>query len=114
MKLFSKEKGFVFSALNAILLIWMIVSAVSMVSNLSSLIIQDDDYTYDEYKLLYCNMKYVTEEECQNDYSAHKLSNRSWNNDYKREIIIAFGNLVIVGGAMYLINKEKTTEKKKK
>lgn len=114
MKLFSKEKGFVFSALNAIFLIWIVTALVSVVSNLSHLLIRDNDYTYDEYKLLYCNMDYTTEDECKNDYEAHKLDIKSWDVDYKRSIFIGIANVVIVCGVMYLINKEKATNTKKK
>lgn len=106
MKLFSKEKGLIFSALNAILLIWMVAAAVSIFSNLAYLIIKEDNYTYEEYSIVYCD-EYLNEEDCKRDFAEHNLFVKDWQTTYKRDIIIAVGNIIIVGGVMYLINLEK-------
>ena len=48
MKLFNKDKGFVLSCLNAVLLIWIIAAIVLTISNIIHILVKDISYTCSE------------------------------------------------------------------
>lgn len=124
MNLFSKEKEFVLKLINGILLIWVIIATVIVFSNLVNLMIKDPKLTYEEYKIVNC----VKEEDvnqaelnCREQYNAVDINNRNQNYYYYRSIIICLANILIVGGVVYILNKndkvepdKKTTKKVKK
>ena len=58
MNLFKKEKGIVLSILNAVLIIWILSAIVIVATNITSLLIKDYTYTYNEYKTTNCNLMY--------------------------------------------------------
>lgn len=107
MKLFSKEKGIIFSILNAVLVIWVITATVVAVSNITPLVIKDYEYTYEEYKMIYCDSEYETEEECNNNFNSYKLDKKVYNVDYKRNVVTAVFNIVLVSGVLFVLNKER-------
>ena len=103
----SKEKGIIFSALNAILIIWIIVATVIATSNITMLVVKDYEYTYEEYKLSYCNLEYDTEGTCENDYTIYKLDKKNYNTEYKRNIINSLTNVILVSIVLIILNKSK-------
>ena len=107
MNLFSKEKGIIFSALNAILIIWIITATVITVSNTTNFLIKDYEYTYEEYKISYCDLKYDTEEICKNNYTNYQLDRKNYDTDNKRNIIISITNVLLVSGVLIVLNKSK-------
>ena len=122
MNLFSKEKEIIFKITNAVLLIWFVAALVLICTNTISLLVKDpsQNYTYDEYKSLYCgkdvydNMSSTEiEESCQTSYNNSKLNNES--SDYYKLLYVygAAANIIIVGGVLYFLNKEPKEKKKK-
>lgn len=112
MKLFSKEKGIVFSIFNAILLIWILVAIVLTITNLTSLFIANPVYTYEEYKLFHCDLKYETEETCKLYYDSYKYDLRYEENMYKREIITSLSQVILIPSVLLILNiKPKRQEK---
>ena len=107
MKLLSKEKGIIPSILNAIFIIWIVSAIVITVSNVTTILIKDYTYTYDEYKLINCSKDYETEEDCKNNYTFYKLNKKEQNIQYKRNIINSVSNVFIISGVLFLLNKEK-------
>ena len=107
MKLFAKEKGIILLILNAILVIWTIAATVVAVSNITTLVIKDYEHAYKEYELAYCDLDYDTKEECLDDYNAYKLDKKIYNVDYKRNLINACANIILVGGVLVVLNREK-------
>jgi len=108
MNLFSKEKGIIFSILNAILVIWIISAIIITVSNLTHILVKDYTYNYDEYKIVYCNLDYETELECKNNYDAYAIDAKHEDISYKRDLIIAISNVILVSGVLVLLNTKKT------
>jgi len=107
MKLFSKEKGIVLSILNAVFIIWIVAAIVVAVTNASHLIVKDVTYTYDEYKIFGCTLDEETEEDCNDYYKMYLLDEKNLENEYKRNIMNAIVNVVLVSGALIILNVEK-------
>lgn len=111
MNLFSKDKGIVLSTLNAILIIWIIVAIVVNVSNLTNILIKDYQYTYEEYRLVTCDLKYQTETDCKNNYTLYNVDKKTQNVYYKRDIIVSLVNVILVSGVIVYLNKDKKLKK---
>lgn len=107
MNLFSKEKGIIFSALNAILIIWIIATMVMTISNITTFLIKDYEYTYEEYKISYCDLKLDIEETCKNDYINYQLDRKSYDINNKRELIISIANVILVSVVLIVLNQSK-------
>lgn len=107
MKLFSKEKGIVLSILNAVLVIWLIAATCITISNVSSLVIKDYEYTYEEYENAYCNFEYDIKDECEANYKDFTLDRKVYSVDIKRNIVVSVSNVLLVSIALFVINKEK-------
>jgi hypothetical protein len=111
MGLFSKDKGLILNILNGIFIIWIVGALVACVSNLSYIVVKDSEYTYDEYKIMYCDMEYDTEDYCSNSYISYNLGRKDDSKTYLRNEIIAVSNVLLVMGALILVNKEKKKNK---
>ncbi len=111
MGLFSKEKGLILNILNGVFIIWIVGALVACVSNLSYVIVKDYEYTYDEYKIIYCDMEHDSEEYCSNSYISYNLGQRDNNKIYLRNEIISIANVLLVAGALVFVNKEKKKNK---
>lgn len=113
MNLFSTKKSLFLKIMNGILLLWLIAAIVFCYSSLVMWLIPEPTYSYEEYKVIHCPFKDtgLTDEEheqyCEeqyNWYKADKKHNKYYN---KRSLLIAFGNVVIVGTTQYLLNRKK-------
>ena len=111
MGLFTNENGLIFNILNGILIIWIVGALVACVSNLSYILVKDYDYTYDEYKVIYCDMEYDSEEYCSNSYISYNLERKDDNKRYLRNDIISVSNVLLVAGALFIVNREKKKNK---
>ena len=111
MGLFSKEKGLILNILNGIFIIWMVGALVACVSNLTHIIVADSEYTYEEYKVMYCDMEHDSEEYCSNSFISYNLGQRDNNKIYLRNEIISIANVLLVAGALVFVNKEKKKNK---
>lgn len=118
MNLFSKEKEFVLKLINGILLIWLIIAMVVILSNIVNVFIKDPNLTYDEYRVVNClennGEATMLESDCQNSYQASDVNDRIQNYYYYRSSIICLSNILIVGGVLFLLNKEKEEKPKPK
>ena len=112
MKLFSKEKGIIFSILNAILVIWIIAAIVLAISNFSYLIVKGPIYNYQEYESINCDLEYETKEECERYYNSYKADIKYNDIEYKRSLIVSIANIVIVSSVIFILNKETKQNKK--
>ena len=112
MKLFNKDKGCVLSCLNAVLLIWIIAAIVLTISNITHILVKDISYTYEEYKVQYCqyyeekDSKEDIENECKISYQQDKLHQKQQHRSYQRNLIISIANIFVVSGTLILINKK--------
>lgn len=111
MGLFSKEKGLILNILNGIFIIWIVGALVACVSNLTHIIVEDSEYSYEEYKVMYCDMEYDSEESCSNSYISYNLGQRDNYKIYLRNEIISVANVLLVAGALIFVNKEKKKNK---
>lgn len=107
MNLFSKEKGLVLSLLNAVLVIWVIAATVVTISNLTNIFIKDFSYSYEDYKIVFCNSEYESEEDCQNYYKSHIIDLDGEIVYYKRNAIIAVSNVLLVSATLIILNTNK-------
>lgn len=113
MNLFSKEKGIILSLLNAVLIIWLLGAIISTISNITPLVIRDHVYNYEEYKIMYCDLEYESEELCKNNYIAYELDSKYTDPEYKRSVIISITNVLLVSTALVILNKSKKLNKKR-
>ena len=113
MSLFSKEKGIVLSILNAVLLIWILAAIVVCISNLTNIVIKDYSYNYDDYKIVFCNLEYETEDDCKEYYKTHIIDLKGEDIYHKRNALIAASNVLLVSITLIILNINKKKEKAK-
>lgn len=109
--MFNKERGIIVLILNAVLIIWLLSATILTINNITNILIKDYIYTYEEYKISYCNFEYETEEECKNNYAIFKLDNKNLNVEYYRNIINSAANVILVSTTLLILNKKKIKNK---
>lgn len=91
---------------------------VVILSNIVNVFIKDPNLTYDEYRVVNClennGEATMLESDCQNSYQASDVNDRIQNYYYYRSSIICLSNILIVGGVLFLLNKEKEEKPKPK
>ena len=91
---------------------------VVILSNIVNTFVKDPELTYEEYKVVNCldnnDDATVLETDCQNSYQASGVNDRLQNYYYYRSSIICLSNILIVGGVLYLLNREKEEKPKPK
>jgi len=118
MNLFNKEKELIFRITNAVLLLWLITSTVVLISTTINYFIKEPktNYTYEEYKLVYCDIiaydidvkeEDMSDERCLINYKDYSNSD-AMSNYYKVTTIYgSLANLLVVGSVMFILNKKK-------
>lgn len=104
MNIFSREKDLVQRFLNLILVIWIVGAIIFAYSNLVDLVFDYNAYTYDEYREFNCKGEFSN---CENNYNSYKYDIKSRRNDTTKGLIESFGNIVIVSGFLFFVNKNK-------
>lgn len=110
MTLFTEEKNIFLRALNVILILWLIGALVFCYSNVVNIVVPEPVQTYEEYEKTNC--RYISEEldeeeHCESQYESYKqmiTRNRYYD---KRNLLIAFGNVIIVGSGLAFLNRKK-------
>ena len=124
MKLFSKDKGIILLILNAVLIIWLMISIVISVANITNTLIKDYEYDYKEYKEVYCyyheeyddkdgtikNEEYV-ERTCKSEYASYKLSNKEMEISRKRGLIISISSIILSVIVLLVLNLKSKDKK---
>ncbi|MDD3048566.1 MAG: hypothetical protein PHQ89_01060 [Bacilli bacterium] len=105
MRVFNKEKDLIHRIANLILIIWLLISILSVYSTLVSIIF--NDIKYQSYKADNC-IKEVSE--CKTKYEEYYYINNSEVNN-KRNLFTYIGMTLIVGTSFYLINKSLKDKK---
>ena len=107
MFLFSKDKEFILKITNAILLIWFLAALVFSFNNTLDLLIDKPNN----------NNKGCTKENCavkDGNCGCQNIEYFDMETRYQKiSFYTSMANVVIVGGALYFLNKEKETKKKK-
>lgn len=111
MNLFSKDNG-ALAILNVILVLWILTAISICVSDITNLLIKDYEYSYEDYKISYCDFEYETEEECNKNYNIFKVDQKVFEIEYKRSIIISIINVVLVSGTLVILNVGQRKRKK--
>jgi hypothetical protein len=117
MDLFNNKKNIYQKIVNIILLIWFIGALVVCYSTIVELLFPSEPViTYNEYKATRCityaeksasDTSQIYNPDCKTQYDVYKTDLKR-NNYYKRNaLLMAFGNVVIVGTALWLLNKKK-------
>ncbi len=119
MILFSKEKELIFKITNAILLLWFVAAVVITLISIIDLIWKEPKLPYEDYKVVNC--KWYQESAEYNEVEAEKMCKNSYqesfvgerNDDYRQIKAIFYGvvNVVVVGGVLAFMNKEKGKKK---
>lgn len=111
--LFADSKSLFLKIINVILLIWLLTAVFFWYSTSIALIMPEPIQTYEEYKGLSCQYfdEEVTEQKreqtCRNRYESYKGDHRRSYYYSKRGLVIAVGNVIIVGTTLVLLNKKK-------
>ncbi len=106
---FNKEKDLIHRIVNLILIIWLVVAIFIFYSSTVDILIKEKELTYDEYELIYCNNQDENEliSDCESDYQRYVINKKDDNYYYKKSLIYAIGNVIIVGSFLYLLNKKR-------
>jgi hypothetical protein len=114
MNLFSKDKDLIHRIANFVLIIWIVVGVLIAYTGLINLVVKKYQLTYDEYKIQYCNLSVnptdTDKDEdnyCQDNYERYKIGNKDEDYINKLNLINGLGNVVIVGAALYLLNRKR-------
>lgn len=107
MKLFDKEKGIILCIVNAIFVIWIMVSIVVAISNVTMIVIKEQQYTLEEYRAINGYSEYEDDEMLKNDFVLYQLELKERDIVYKRGFVIAIANVVIVLPTLCMFNREK-------
>lgn len=124
MKLFSKDKGIILLILNAVLIIWLMISIVISVANITNTLIKDYEYDYKEYKEVYCyyyeeyddkdgmitNEEYV-DRTCKSEYASYKLNNKEMELSRKRSLIISISSIILSAIVLLVLNLKSKDKK---
>lgn len=115
MNLFSKDKEIILKITNGILLIWFLGAIIFTGNNLINTLVKEPKLTYNEYKLKYCINKNeeTNEDYCTNMFDNFQLTNK--DNDFylKRNLYTSLINVIVVGSALFFINRKKIKVEKK-
>lgn len=116
MKLFEKEKELIWKITNAILLIWFVGALVFTASSMINLLVKEPIPTYEEYRVT--DGLWVKE---QGEFTEAEIAQRTkaqynqmyGNRDFYnlRGMYIAIANVIIVGGALVVINHVPSSKK---
>ena len=112
MNLFSEKKNIFLKIVNVILLIWLLTALFFCYTNIINLIMPEPIQTYAEYRSGSCiYFDDLTDEEkdkrCEELYESYKISSERSSYYNKKNLIIALGNVIIIGSALVLLNKKK-------
>ena len=114
MILFSKDKEIISKIVNGVLLIWLVAALIFTAFNLITMLVKDPNSTsYNVYKSNYCS-HYIekdsliseedSEQQCKDNYERNKESE-----NYRKSISLytSIANVIIVGGVLYFLNKQR-------
>ena len=106
---FNKDKDLILKITNAVLIIWILGACTVLYVNVSNLIFKEKASSFEIYKTRYCYYEKETSEEntCELDYQnyIYYRDNEDYNN--KKQLFIAFGNIIIVKSVLLLLNRKK-------
>lgn len=106
MKLFSKDVDLVKRLLNLILVVWFLGAIIFSYTSLVELVIEKNNYTYDEYEMLYCKNDDIHIDNCDIRFNQHKQSQKRDKYYNLKTFVNSIGNVVIVGAFMFVLNRE--------
>lgn len=115
MDLFNKEKELIFKITNAVFLIWLVAAVTIFIASGIRLIVEEPRLTYEEYETVNCRFfkenQDLTDEEaeerCRSNYESENVQRK--NDDYYQKISLytAGGSVIVVGAALFLMNRKK-------
>lgn len=112
MILFEKEKELIWKITNAILLIWFVGAIVFTAGSAIDLAVKEPIPTYEEYRL--SDGYYMEKEGALTEAEIETRTRASYNQMYGyqeyyklKALYISLANVVIVGGALYIINRHQ-------
>lgn len=125
MKLFDKGKDLIFKITNLVLVLWLVGAMTGLWIKLTDVIYPQEMPTYKNYKLIYCSYYSNTDgtvipatkdnvssndDTCKSNYNleASNLEDSKYND--KKDIFMLLGNVIIVGLAIYILNRKKDQE----
>lgn len=126
MSLFGRETDLVKRILNLILIIWFIIALFVLYSNIINILIKEPAESFESFKSNGCysyryyegidiakpdSIEDITdefdEEICQANYDVYM---HDYNNNFQniKSLLYAFGNTLIVGITLFIINKKQS------
>lgn len=110
MNLFAKEKELIFKIVNGIFLIWFIAALVLSANSIIEFVVREPVPTYREFidnEMMAYEEKGISDKEIKDMYN----QSYGYRDAYAlRFIFTSLANVVIVGGAIYILNRQ--TKKK--
>ncbi len=118
MNLFNKEKDLIFKITNMVLVIWFVVGVVLFWVQFTNVLIREKTMTYEIYKSKNCNRNYECEDcegiespeyyvNCEEEYDSYVYYSESNIKEDMKQLFIYLGNVIIVSGVIYFINRRK-------
>lgn len=112
MNLFNKEKDLIFRITNMVLVIWLVVGMVLFWTQLTNILIKEEKIEYELYSYKNCEYYYQNQTEdadelCMNNYENYSYYYDNNKNEDFKQLFIFLGNIVIVSGVIYFMNRGK-------
>lgn len=121
MKLFNEEKDLIFKIANLVLIIWLLGAMTAFWLRLVDIVLPTKNPTYANYKETYCTYGYekpyieenvtrfpeFSEEECKKNYDNHISYLEDSRYENKKQLFVAFGNVLIVGFVIFILNRKR-------
>lgn len=111
MNLFSKKKDLIHRINNFILVIWFVIATFTLYSSVVNLVVKKPLLNYKDFSNNYCVKDYMNigkdnEIYCKQLFNDHKIMEQEDKYNAKKTLLYAIGNLVIVGSAIFILNRK--------
>ncbi len=110
MNLFNKEKDLIHRIANLVLLLWLIISITVFYVNVVNNFFTESFLDFEDYETVNCYYMYkedLDEEFCKRQYQDYLRYSKTDISTRKKIIFNSLGSVLIVSGALYMLNKKK-------
>lgn len=105
MMLFKKDIDLILKLTNLALILWFIGALIAVYVNFINIMMPSRIMTYTEYTETNCTTN-NSETDCTKLYNQYKSSNKMNTYEQQKTLYISLSMVIIVGGAVYLVNKK--------
>lgn len=118
MILFEKDKELLLKITNAIMLIWFVAAVVFTAGSIINIVLPEPVPTFEEFRLTsgaYEKVEAVGLTESEQELEMKAMYNQQYGYQEvykKRQLLVSLSNVLIVGGALFLLNRNRKSRNK--